>query len=238
MRFRISSFCSSWRDRFSSAIADCCFTTDPALWPVARIRPDQNSNLSRNDCDDADAKVQLHDNVSCSLTVESERSTKYCLNVVFLAWGLARATCSTTFRWASLATHRHNGAHLSEVDALLPSLATLPPDVCHRQETKLSPFARKHSTCSKTLILQAHRPFTSATSIENIGHNLSLDMAVLGTRSTACLTPRGATTLIYLFAKLDECPSKPRGLINVFVPRSKNEVTCYLHEEEGDQNKT
>ena len=51
------------------------------------------------------------------------------------------------------------------------TLAVLSPHVCHRQETGLSRLAR---TCSRTWKLlkhpdvQAHRPFTSATSIENV----------------------------------------------------------------------
>ena len=45
--------------------------------------------------------------------------------------------------------HQHQGTTpLRTVRALMPTLAVLPPHVCHRQKTGLSPLAR---TCSKTL---------------------------------------------------------------------------------------
>ena len=51
--------------------------------------------------------------------------------------------CSSTDRWARPSSHRN-----FEVRALMPTLASSPPHVCHRQGTGLSPQARK---CSRTL---------------------------------------------------------------------------------------
>ena len=53
--------------------------------------------------------------------------------------------CSSTCRWARLPSHRHQGTQCSPCPHA-PTLATQPPQVCHRRETGLSPLARTRRT--------------------------------------------------------------------------------------------